>query len=161
MKTYDFWRLMDDTHRRSGGNTKVQAKLLILELAAQGPEAVLKFEEHFYRFVRQAFERWRAPESAIGRYGGFGDDGMKYFVKEIIAAGEETYYKFLGAPHPFEIKDIYDKCGCGGEITWVPPYAFYRATGQPHPDFEDWDYEKNAEHILLGEADVPANFVQE
>ena len=160
MKTYDFWRLMDETHRRSGGDTERQTKLLILKLAAQGPEAVLKFEEHFRRFVSQAYERQHAPESALGRYGEFSDDGLEYFVNAIIAAGEEAYYKVLGAPYLFEIKDIYDEGG-GEQIGWVPFYAYYRATGQPHPNFWEGDYEENDEYLLFGKADAPTNFVRE
>lgn len=148
VNTHDFWRLIDETHWLSCGDTKRQAKLLITKLAAQGPEAVLKFEERLSSFIVQANSRYDSQTSAFGRVGGFTDDGFTYFVLGVIAAGEEIYYTVIGAPSLVEIRYIQDKYGHGEQIGWVAQFAYYRATGQPHPDFDKGDYDEDDEYLL-------------
>lgn len=156
METYEFWLLMAATHARSGGITDRQARLLVSELAALGPEAVLEFEKHLDHFVRQAYDRRHSPDSAFGRAEIFGDDSLRDFIVAVIVAGEEVYYKILGTSCRCEIESVYARLGSGEPIDLVAMYAYFRATGLPHPYFDEGDYDEGHDY-LLGEDGAQAD----
>ena len=148
MHTEDFWRLMKTTYQRSGGDTGRQARLLISDLAALGPDEIIGYEKMFDCYVGQAYARQSSPDSAFSLACGFSDDSLEYFINAIIAAGQEVYDKVFNASGPNEIEGIQSSLGWGEEIGWVPRYAYYRATGQPHPAYDRGDYSEDDEYLF-------------
>ena len=157
MDIEEFWRMMKATHAASDGKTQKQVRLLIENLAALGPDSVLAFEDHLDRLVGQAYDRHRSPGSAFYRADGFTSDGLEYFSYAIVAAGEEVYYKILGASYCHEIESVRDTLDSGESLWLVPMYAYYRATGLPHPQFCESDYDEDSEYLVIEDAPTPAS----
>lgn len=148
MHTEDFWRLMKTTHQRSGGDTGRQARLLISDLAALGPDEIIGYEKTFDGYVAQAYARRSFADSAFFRAHCFGDDSLGDFINALVAAGHEIYDKVLNASDPDEIEGIQSSLGSGEEIGWVPRCAYYRATGQPHPAYDKGDYSEDDDYLF-------------
>ncbi|MBT9391695.1 DUF4240 domain-containing protein [Hymenobacter sp. NST-14] len=97
MDKQQFWQLIEQAKRRSGGDVEEQAEHLQEKLATLLPEEIIAFEDMFQHLMHEAYQSnlWAAAYIILG---GCSDDGFEYFRAWLIARGQKVFETALAEP---------------------------------------------------------------
>lgn len=103
MKKQEFWSLIEAAHQRSEGNVKRQCRLLMRVLAVLGADKIEEFWEVFSELCSLVDDCRHSPKSPLSELNGLTDTTWSHFQMWLVAQGEATYHRALGASHWSEI----------------------------------------------------------
>ena len=102
-----FWKIVEDVHRTSGGDMDKKCELLDAELRRLPLEEVRSFHAHFYECFDRAFS-WELWAAAYIIGGGCSDDKFSDFRSTLISMGRQTFERALADPQ--SLADIDYRC---------------------------------------------------
>jgi hypothetical protein len=149
-----FWGIVEEVHRSSGGDMDAKCELLDKRLRQLSVDEVLSFTQHFTECEYRAYS-WELWAAAYIIGGGCSDDKFSDFRSTLISMGREVFERALADPQ--SLADIdYDADIADYEGYQYVPFKVYRdMTGDqrvprlhPHPtkpSGRDWDEDKVAE----------------
>jgi hypothetical protein len=149
-----FWSIVGEIHRSSGGDMDAKCELLDKRLRQMSSDEVCSFGQHFADCSDRAYS-WGLWAAAYLIRGGCSDDSFTDFRSTLISMGRETFEKAL--ENPESLVDIdYDADTADYEGYQYVPYKVYSDMNggqriprlRPHPatpSGRDWDETKVAE----------------
>ena len=161
MDKAQFWRLMEDAKKRSGGDCEAQAELLRSSLLLLPAEAIAAFDKIFNEMRAVAY-RWDLWGAAYLINGGGSDDGFEYFRWWLIGQGQATFEAALADPD--SLADLIQdnivwsdgEVECE-EIGYAALAAYKEKTGQEMPAV-GYIHKSEPDGVQWEEADLDALF---
>jgi hypothetical protein len=97
MNIDQFWRIVDDVHRASGGDMNAKCEMLRLRLMSLSSDELNSFVEHFDGCDARAYNHplWGAIYTLRG---GCSDDSFQDFRATLISMGRAAFEQTLAAP---------------------------------------------------------------
>lgn len=97
MSIDEFWEIIEDVHRTSGGDMNAKCELLRLRLASLAPNELSSFVEHFDGCDARAYNHplWGAIFTLRG---GCSDDSFQDFRATLISMGRAAFEQTLSEP---------------------------------------------------------------
>ena len=97
MDETEFWRIIDDVHRRAGDDLQARIDCLEGELRQRDQDAIQEFQRQYDRQIVASY-RWDLWGAAHLMNGGCSDDGFRYFRDWLISEGRKTFESALHSP---------------------------------------------------------------
>lgn len=92
-----FWKIIDASQERSGGDPERQLEVLRDLIDELSPEEIIEFDRHFESCVDQAY-RWNLWAAAYILGGGCSDDGFIDFRASLVGRGRKIFEAALDNP---------------------------------------------------------------
>jgi hypothetical protein len=108
-----FWNIVDEVHRNSGGDMEKKCKLLDSELRRLSLDEVLSFDAHFTDCLDRAYS-WPLWAAAYIMGGGCSNDSFWDFRSTLISMGRDTFERAIADPQSLAELDLED----GEEMLW-------------------------------------------
>ena len=128
----EFWQLIDDAYRESGGSLRRRKEAVARRLAALPPDEIVSYANHFYA-VRGAAYRWDLWAAAFIMGGGCSDDGFLDFRSWLISRGRRAYEDALRDPETLVEAAEGEEYWFFEEMTGLAWRAYDAKTGQDLP----------------------------
>jgi hypothetical protein len=134
MDRADFWRLIEESKRESGGGCERQVGRLQEKLTKLPGKEIISFSRILCELLNESYT-WELWAAGYIINGGCGDDGFDYFRGWLVAQGESIFMNALEDPEtladfPDEFPD-YARCE---ELTDVADEVYEEKTGRELPD---------------------------
>jgi hypothetical protein len=135
MDRVQFWRLIEEARRETGGDCDQQVELLQKKLSLLSEDEIIAFAETMEELLNEAYtwELWAASSILNG---GSSDDGFEYFRLWLIAQGEQVFSRALADPetladYPGKFPEPVE-CEALG---YIAEDAYEEKTGHEMPDY--------------------------
>jgi Protein of unknown function (DUF4240) len=146
-----FWNIVEEVHRESGGDMDAKCELLDKRLRQLPLEEVLSFGEHFAECQNRAYN-WELWAAAYIICHGCSDDSFSDFRSTLISMGREVFDKALADPqsladmhydaeqanyegYQYVAHTVYEELSGGEEIYISVPHP-------EEPSGQNWDESK-------------------
>lgn len=148
MDKIQFWRLIEDAKKRSGGDCEEQVELLEKALVKLPPEEIIAFDRILDELCDEAF-RWDLWGAGQLINGFCSDDGFFYFRSWLVAQGKTVYENALANPDSLAdvVEPDFDDAECEA-LLYVAGTAYKAITGQEIPRFDIPQPTSSGEHTI-------------
>ena len=148
MTEEQFWTVVEDAHRRAGGNVAAQARSLVTVLAEGPLDDVVAFSQWFQHLVKRAGTPRLLAAHYLIQDGSHSDDGFQYFRAWLVGQGRPVFEAAVADPDslaerlPYPVNPI-DQTG-GEPLLYVATRAASAKLGEDA--FEEDDALLDAMH---------------
>lgn len=130
MDNPSFWKLIDASRRKAGGDPGEQLEVLQSQLEKLSAAEIVDFDRIFTEYWVRAYT-WDLWAAAYIIGGGCSDDGFADFRGGLISRGEKVYERSLANPESLTIDD---DCQVEG-FHYVASRAWEEKTGRPFDEY--------------------------
>ena len=134
MTDKEFWRLIEDCRKDTGGDLDELVRVLTQRLAALPPSDIVAFDKRLNALLARAYD-WDLWGAAYVINAGCSDDGFLYFRGWLVAQGHDVYESALADPET--LVDVAESESELEDFIHVGRQAYQQATGEEMPMSEN------------------------